>query len=95
MSSNFTSLPANAWREVQILPGAAQILGMIHNTHPVQLVHGHLDVVGVGPEIIGRHTFGPLAEIQDTENSFKVTARRSHRLSLSHSSRRMWLMMDA
>lgn len=25
---------------------------MIHNTHPVQLIHRHLDVVGVGPKII-------------------------------------------
>lgn len=25
---------------------------MIHNTHPVQLIHRYLDVVGVGPEII-------------------------------------------
>lgn len=53
---HFTLLPAHSWREVQILPRAAQILGMIHNTHPVQLVHGHLDVVGVGPETISRDT---------------------------------------
>lgn len=45
-----TDLPANLRLEVQILPGATQILGMVHDTHPVQLVHGHLDVVGVGPE---------------------------------------------
>lgn len=24
---------------------------MIHNSHPVQLVHGYLDVIGVGPKI--------------------------------------------
>lgn len=24
---------------------------MVHNSHPVQLVHGHLDVIGVGPKI--------------------------------------------
>ena len=49
-------LPANLWREVQILPGAAEDLGMVHNTHPVQLVHRHLDVVGVRPSIISWNT---------------------------------------
>lgn len=24
---------------------------MIHNSHPVQLIHGYLDVIGVGPKI--------------------------------------------
>lgn len=41
------ALPADTRREEQILPGAAQELGVIHHSNPIQLVHGHLDVIRV------------------------------------------------
>lgn len=36
--------------EIEVLPGATQELGVIHHSHPVQLVHRHLNVVRVGSE---------------------------------------------
>ena len=35
--------------EVEKLPGSAVIFRMVHHSDPVLLVHGHLDVVAVGP----------------------------------------------
>lgn len=37
--------------KVEILPGTAKVLGMVHHSDPVFLVHGHLDVVGIRPEV--------------------------------------------
>ena len=36
-------------RKVERLPAAAVILGVVHHSHPVTLIHADLDAVGVGP----------------------------------------------
>ena len=36
-------------RKVEGLPAAAMVLGVVHHSHPVALVHAHLDAVGVRP----------------------------------------------
>ena len=36
-------------RKVEGLPAAAVILGVVHHSHPVTLIHADLDAVGVGP----------------------------------------------
>ena len=35
--------------EVEVLPGAAVVLGVVHHAVPVVLVHGEVHHVGVGP----------------------------------------------
>ena len=37
------------WGEVEVLPGAAVVLGVVHHPVPVVLVHGEVHHVGVGP----------------------------------------------
>ena len=37
---------------MQLLPGATQVAGVVDDSVVILIVHGHLDVVGVGPEII-------------------------------------------
>uniref|UniRef100_A0A6B0VAK3 Uncharacterized protein n=1 Tax=Ixodes ricinus TaxID=34613 RepID=A0A6B0VAK3_IXORI len=37
--------------EVQLLPGAAQVLGVVHHPDPVLLVHRHLYIVAVSPVV--------------------------------------------
>ena len=48
--------PAHPGGEVEVLPGATQGLGMVDHADPVQLVHRHLDIVGVRPEDTGNHS---------------------------------------
>lgn len=41
--------PADPCWEVEVLPGAAEELCVVHDAHPVQLIHRHLQIVRVGP----------------------------------------------
>lgn len=49
---NVPFLLDNTCRKMQLLPGATQVAGVVDDSVVILIVHGHLDVVGVGPEII-------------------------------------------
>jgi hypothetical protein len=52
MRAHNSNVPKHPGWKVEVLPGPAQVFGVINNLHPVFLVHRYFNVIGVASEII-------------------------------------------
>jgi hypothetical protein len=63
----------NAIFEIQVLPRPTRIMTIIHNPDPVFLLHGHFNVVGIGPGRTKSNTIG-----QNRRESPQVAVPQQH-----------------